>query len=90
LNLQGGNLKNGVLVLGGKQSDITLYFSASIKRKSQDANKGKIGIPLYLSEERCQGIGMGGENGNLLTEVFLDSKEGADVWVLRSTAFVVG
>jgi hypothetical protein len=60
-----------------------------VKKKTQDPNKGKIGIPLYLNEERCQSIGTYGENTNLLAEIYLEAKEAAECWVLRSTAFVV-
>jgi hypothetical protein len=53
--------------MGSKHKELTLYFSAIIKRKSQEINKGKISIPLYLNEERCEVIGSFGENVNLLT-----------------------
>lgn len=52
LNLEGGSIKNGVLVPGLEQKEIALYFSAVLKKKDKDPNKGKVAIPLYLSEQR--------------------------------------
>lgn len=52
LNLEGGSIKNNTLVSGPEQKSLTLYFSAVLKKKDKDPNKGKVAIPLYLSEQR--------------------------------------
>ena len=49
LGLEGGCIKNGVLVPGFEHRDLVLYFSAVLKKKDKDPNKGKTPIPLYLS-----------------------------------------
>lgn len=49
LGLEGGVIRNGTLVTGFEQRDITLYFMALPRKKDRDPNKGKVAIPLYLS-----------------------------------------